>query len=188
MPVGRNEDGVFGTMLTALDPLALFAHVPVGVVHDSGRPPGYEDRSMRSASESRLSELLILLTRAAMQGALEPDPSDRLARLSRALLDVAALDPGAFVTHVTRLQLDARGQQLARIEAMVSRPAEYPPYWRAALEEYRRAITRSLARPDFFLPVEFQDPAGVASGFGRLRAFVGQFGALLQAWPAVTAR
>jgi hypothetical protein len=185
MPMGRNEDGVFGAMLTALDPLALFAHLPVGVVHDSGRPPAYEDRSMRSASESRVSDLLILLTRTAVQGALDPDPAARLARLAGALADLAALEPAPFAQYATRALLDARAQQLARIEMMVSRPSEYPPYWRAALEEYRRAITRSLARPDFFLPIEFQDAGGVDAGFERLRRFVGHCAALLQAWPAL---
>jgi hypothetical protein len=185
LPVGRNEDGVFGIMLTALDPLALAAHLPVGVVHDSGRPAVYEDRSMRSASESRLSDLLILLTRAAMQGALESDAGARLARLADGLVAVAGLEPRGFVQHATRMLLDARAQQLARIEAMVSRPAEYPPYWRAALEEYRRTITRSLARPDFFLPVEFHDAGSVDAGFELLQRFVAQFAALLGVWPAL---
>jgi hypothetical protein len=183
MPAGRNEDGVFGAMLTALDPLALFAHLPIGVVHDSGRPPVYEDRSMRSASESRVSDLLMLLARTAVQGALDADPSARLARLAGALADLAAFAPSSFSQYATRVLLDARAQQLARIEMMVGRPAEYPPYWRAALEEYRRTITRSLARPDFFLPIEFQGAGGVEAGFERLRRCVGQFAGVLQVWP-----
>jgi hypothetical protein len=185
MPVGRNEDGVFGAMLNALDPLALFAHVPVGVVHDSSRPPAYEDRSMRSASETRVSELLILLTRAAMQGALDTDPAVRLARLSGTLTELGRLDAGAFAAHVTRVMLDSRAQQLARIEAMVSRTAEYPPYWRSSLEEYRRTLVRSLARPDFFLPIEFQDAGGVDAGFRTVQQFVGGFGTLLASWPQI---
>ena len=187
MPAGRNEDGVFGAMLNAIDPLALFAHLPVGVVHDSGRPAVYEDRSMRSASESRVSDLLILLTRAAMQGALEEDAPMRLARLAHGLGEVAALEPRGFMQHVTRVLLDARAQQLARIEMMVGRPAEYPPWWRAALEEYRRAITRSLARPDFLLPIEFHDAGSVEAGFEALRTFLGRFAEVLGVWPALRA-
>jgi hypothetical protein len=187
MPAGRNEDGVFGAMIHAVDALTLFVHVPVGVVHDSDRAATYEDRSMRSASESRVSELLILLTRGAMQGALEGDPAARLARLAGALGEVAALEPRAFADHVTRVLLDARAQQLARIEAMVGRPAEYPPWWRSSLEEYRRTVVRSFTRPDVFLPIEFHDRAGIEAGFERLREFVGQFAALLRAWPALAA-
>ena len=183
MPVGRNEDGVFGAMLNALDPLALFAHVPVGVVHDSSRLAAYEDRSMRSASETRVSELLILLTRAAMQGGVDTDPAVRLARLSGTLTELGRLDAGAFAGHVTRVMLDSRAQQLARIEAMVSRTTEYPPYWRSSLEEYRRTLVRSLTRPDFFLPSEFQDAAVVESGFERLRRFLAVFAGLLRTWP-----
>jgi hypothetical protein len=185
VPIGRNEDGVFGAMVNALDPLALFAHVPVGVVHDSSRPAAYEDRSMRSASETRVSELLILLTRAAMQGAVDTDPAVRLARLAGTLAELGRLDPDAFARHVTRVMLDSRAQQLARIEAMVSRTAEYPPYWRSSLEEYRRTLVRSLARPDFFLPVEFQDAAGIEAGFRGVQEFVGAFGTLLARWPEI---
>ena len=187
-PIGRNEDGVFGAMVNALDPLTLFAYVPVGVVHDSSRPAVYEDRSMRSASETRVSELLILLTRAAMLGAVDTDPAMRLARLSGALVELGRLDAGAFTRHVTRVMLDSRAQQLTRIEAMVSRPAEYPPYWRSSLEEYRRALVRSLARPDFFLPVEFQEAGGVEAGFRTVQQFVGGFGTLLASWPEIWRR
>ena len=188
VPVGRNEDGVFGAMLHALDPLALFAHVPVGVVHDSSRPAVYEDRSIRSASETRVSELLILLTREALQRALDTDPAARLARLSGALAELGRLDAGGFARHVTRVMLDSRAQQLARIEAMVSRTPEYPPYWRSSLEEYRRTLVRSVARPDFFLPIEFQDAEGVEAGFKRLQEFVGGFCLLLTQWPDIWGR
>jgi hypothetical protein len=77
---------------------------------------------------------------------------------------------------------------LARIEAMVSRAAEYPPYWRSSLEEYRRALVRSLARPDFFLPVEFQEAGGVEAGFKTVQQFVGGFGTLLASWPDIWQR
>jgi hypothetical protein len=185
MPAGRNEDGVFGAMLHAVEPLTLFAHLAVGVVHESDRPAMYEDRAMRSASDTRVSDVLMLATRAAMLGATDLDPASRLARIASALIDLGRLDAQDFLTHVTRLVLDSRAQQLARIEAMVSRPAEYPPYWRAGLDEYRRAIVRGLARPDFFLPIEFQDAGGVEQGFSSVQRFVGGFGALLAAWPAI---
>jgi hypothetical protein len=183
MPSGRNEDGVFGAMLHAIESLSLFAHVPVGVVHDSDRSASYEDRSMRSASETRVSDVLMLATRAAMMGATELGSSSRLARLASVLTALGELDAPEFITYATRLVLDSRALQLARIEVMVSRAAEYPPYWRSSLEEYRRTVVRSLARPDFFLPIECQDAGGVEQGFNRLQGFVGDFGALLSAWP-----
>jgi len=172
-------------MLQAIEPLTLFAHMPVGVVHDSDRPAMYEDRTMRSASEIRVSELLMLMTRATMLGATETDPASRLARLAAVLIDLSRLDAPEFGAYSTRLVLDSRAQQLSRIDVMVSRPAEYAPYWRSSLEEYRRTFIRSLARPDFFLPIEFQDAGSVEEGFKRLQAFVGQLGALLRAWPGI---
>ena len=143
---------------------------------------------MRSASETRVSELLILLTRAAMHGAVDTDPARRLARLSGALVELGRLDAGAFTGHVTRVMLDSRAQQLTRIEAMVSRPAEYPPYWRSSLEEYRRAIVRNPARTDLFLPVEFQDAGGFDAGFRTVQQCVGAFGTLLASWPEIWQR
>ena len=38
--ISHNEDGVFGVLLAARDPSALFAHVPVGVFHDYIVQPG----------------------------------------------------------------------------------------------------------------------------------------------------
>ena len=59
--MNHNEDGVFGVLLAACDPSALFAHVPLGVVHDSHRPARHAGPRALSAAQCRLSELLIAL-------------------------------------------------------------------------------------------------------------------------------
>ncbi len=49
MPKGRNEDGVFGALLSYADATALSAHLPHGVIHDSIRPSAYDTREIASA-------------------------------------------------------------------------------------------------------------------------------------------
>ncbi len=41
LPTGRNEDGLFGMTLSAVDRAAVGGHIPYAVLHDSTRPSSY---------------------------------------------------------------------------------------------------------------------------------------------------
>jgi hypothetical protein len=186
MPLGRNEDGVFGAMLGAIDPLAVFAHLPMGVIHDSARPAIYEGRLMKSASEMRLSETMIAIIRSGMN-VITADPAARLGQLGNVLDDISRLDLQDFSIHLRHSVLGTRARQLSRIEAMLDQTSQYPAHWRSDLEAYRCTLIQSLARPDFFVPVEFQHCDSVRLGYVCTQQFVRQFAELISTWPALWA-
>jgi len=184
MPVGRNEDGVFGAMLAAHDPATAFGHIPVGILHDSDRPPERTEVPMLSARESRLAELVIHLVRRCSSALVSPSPAVRLQRLGEMLVDVASLDEPGLVDLVAKTTLEVRMREFEDAEEAAADP-RCPPYWRTALDEYRAEFLKHAVRPDFFLPVEFHDRGSMETGYRALRDFLRDFGRLVLAWPAL---
>ena len=183
MPVGRNEDGVFGAMLGFVDPAAAFAHLPVGVRHDSGRPSAYGDDRLRSARETRVSELLAAVTRSRASVTAPVEAAERLRFLGRGIRELGALAPADFAAFVADVVLGGRCQQITRLEADLATMPTCPDYYRAAFDEYRQAFRASATDRAFLLPVEFRDGGAIDDGFARLQSYVGRFGALIEAWP-----
>ena len=182
MPIGRNEDGVWGATLAFIDPRALYAHLPWGVWHDSNRPSRYET-PMPSARQSRVSEFLLFVITRVATATFATAQADRLRHLGRLFGEVAALPPADFRALVAEAKLSVMSQELTRAEAATFDPA-CPTHWRRAVDEYQRVFRESVVRPNYFLPIEFRTDSP-DDGFARLQRFVGDFGELLIWWPEI---
>lgn len=185
MPLGRNEDGVFGAMLAFCDPAALFGHIPYGIVHASERPPSYGHAAPLSATETRISELLIGLMRSCEAWPLAPSAIDRLKRLGEFLADLSRLELAAFVAFATRVTLETRQRELRHIDSALSGQSDYPDYWKGGLATYQVALLNSITRPDFFLPIECHGHSSLEDGFRGVQALLGRLGLQLAEWPTV---
>ncbi|ODS52292.1 MAG: hypothetical protein ABS36_16980 [Acidobacteria bacterium SCN 69-37] len=180
MPMGRNEDGVWGATLALIAPGALFAHLPWGVWHESDRPAQYENL-MPSARQSRLADFLLFVVTRLAPTTLATDPADRLRHLGRLFDDMAMLPAEDFRALVAESKLSTLSQELTRASSAAADPA-CPVYWRRALEDYQRVCRKSVTRPAFFLPIEFHD-GDLDAGFAEMQQFVARFGELLCWWP-----
>jgi alkylhydroperoxidase/carboxymuconolactone decarboxylase family protein YurZ len=185
MPSGRNQDGVFGALLLSCAPDTLFSHLPLGIIHDSDRPPTYDGPENQSASETRLSELLISLIQRGTPSDLTVAALERIKRIAGFFKELADTSPQDFQSYATRAALDTRYRELTVIEAALSKRSEYPGYWKAGFSAYRHALLTNVGRPDFFVPVEFQQRSSVESGFRQTQEFVRAFGRLLDNWPTL---
>jgi hypothetical protein len=185
MPCGRNQDGVFGAMLASSDPEALFSHIPYGIIHDAERAAAYEGPANRSASETRMSELVISLLQRAAPSDLPANPAHRMRRIATSFRELGEVSPQEFRTYTTRVLLDVRCHQLAKIESLVSNRSTYPDYWKADLCAYRQVLLSNLRRPEFFLPIESHSSVSIHDGFGNAQQFVHAFGRLLHVWPTL---
>jgi hypothetical protein len=184
MPVGRNEDGVWGATLGAIDPHALFAHVPYGVRHESDRPATYEDL-MPSARQSRICDLLLFLITRHGRATFAISPADRLRHLGQVLVDVGRLPAADFRILSTEARLSTLCNDIAQAESVMASDPMCPPHWRRAVDDYEQTFRRHVVAPDFFLPIEFKNSASLEEGFANAQAYVGRFGELLMWWPQI---
>jgi hypothetical protein len=184
VPLGRNEDGLFGAMLARIDPSSLCGHVPYGILHDSPRPSGYGDRDMPSATETRLTEFLVDVVRS-LEPSLEIAPDARLRHIAAHLADLASLPFRDFRFMVGNVALNARSRYLMHLRAMLAGTESYSATWHTAVDNYEHTLRASFSRPDFLLPIEFHRHATMDDGFMAMQRFLGRFAAFIDVWPAL---
>jgi hypothetical protein len=171
LPVGRNEDGVFGVTLGLTDENALFAHLPYGVIHDSQRPSSYaEDEKMVSARRTRLSDLILWLTQRSMHLLdLAGHGAVTLRQLGDGLANVQTMASDRQMSLFAEASLGVRCQGLAGADAVGLQPGPIVASYAASVADYRRAV------------VAFED-AGLAVGAAGLTQAVTAFARLMIAW------
>ena len=182
MPVGRNEDGVFGAMLSACDRSVVFGHVPFGIIHDSDRSSWRTGTRMLSATESRLAELILSLVLPTSFPEASTTPAGAIRRTGQAMMVLGEMDSGALKDLVTAVTREVREREFNRAMQTADDPA-CPDYWRTGLQEYRRAFLESSTKPGFFLPIEFHEHESVEEGFRAIGGFFRDFGRLADSWP-----
>jgi hypothetical protein len=182
LPLGRGEDAVFGTLMAFAEPDALFAHLSVGVVHDSHRPSSYAEDRMVSAKGTRVSELLVLLLQRAVPCAFGSSPAVRLRRFGELLVDVGSQPPDKFALLARDLLLAWRCQELMSVERELE-GRQASRHWRAAFDDYTRAFRSHLGQPKFFVPAEFKTAGSERQDFARVQTFLRAFGEFVSAWP-----
>jgi hypothetical protein len=185
MPIGRNEDSVFGAMLALADPLALFAHLPVGIIHDSNRSSLYPiDERTRSAQQTRISELLLLELQTMASSIPAGSIRERLEWIGHQLISLGETSPRTFAERVTHAVVTDRRRDLAMM-ASTAADTPLPDYWRAAVDAYRIALQESTKQPRFFVPIECQMPDSSVDRFTATQAFLRHFGELIVWWPRI---
>ncbi|MFL6278607.1 MAG: hypothetical protein ACJ731_00710 [Vicinamibacterales bacterium] len=186
LPTGRNEDGLFGATLSAIDGQTVSCHVPYAVIHASNRSPRYLTKGFPSTSETRLADLLISLIWSARIRANES--RRRLTRLGQWLQDLAALPAQDFVSVTSLATLRTRERELTVIESALENPDTYPPYWQRNFRAYRTLLLKNLQRSTFLLPLECHRRRTVDARYGELQQFVRSAGELYVAWPVLWAK
>jgi hypothetical protein len=184
LPVGRNEDGLFGAVMSAMDRRTTSCYLPYAAVHASNREARYRIARFPSASETRTADLLISLINFWPPTIRANDPGRRLVRLGEWLQDLGALSRSDFESATSVATLRTREMELRLINAALDDPS-YPAYWLRDLRAYKTLLLKNLEDPAFLLPLEFRGAASAAAAYDDLRRFVRQAGRLMSAWPSL---
>jgi len=186
LPTGRNEDGLFGMTLAAVDRGAVVGHIPYAVLHDSTRPAHYGQYAFVSATQTRVADLMIHLVNGWIPSTTAARPRQRLSRLAEWLGELADLDERDFAMTIVETILKARGRELALIDTALRPGSDYPEHWQRDLTRYRDTLLTNLRRTEFFLPVELSGRS-VRNGYAKIRKFIRMSSACLTVWPTLWA-
>lgn len=185
LPTGRNEDGLFGMTLSAIDRTAVVGHIPYAVLHDSSRPPGYGRYPFVSATQTRVADLMIHLINAWIPSTRAARPTRRLSRLAEWLGELAELDEQDLATAIVETIFRARERELGLIEAALRPGSGYPPHWQRDLTRYRDTLADNLRHPGFFLPIELSAGRSLRRGYRAFREYLRLSSASMAAWPTL---
>ncbi len=168
LPVGRNEDGLFGNLMLRCFPEACTVHLPFGVSHEAPENRPYH-RLPHEPQTIRLSELIILLLSACT--------ADDFRALGAHLVEVSS-SPERFVQYARQIVAGARSALLRKIEERWAAFQPMSPLWRTQTDTLRTRLQELIDSPDCWQPLELQDARETA----RIVALTGK---LIAWWPDI---
>ncbi|HWB17569.1 MAG TPA: hypothetical protein VG538_14270 [Vicinamibacterales bacterium] len=181
LPVGRNEDGVFGLTLRTTDDRSLSAHLPFGVIHDSRRSSHYSaDEVIPSARHLRPSDALMSLT-SMLRGATPPIfdlSAGFLPTVGRTFIAWSDLDAQDLAMLVAEAGLRFRCPEIAASsDRCVTGGTSNNDLYTRKIDDYREVFLESAARHDFW-PFDHS----THGSHGEFRQLLRAWGRLLMHW------
>lgn len=184
LPQFRNEDGAFGATLNASDPTALFAHVPVGVMHDSTRTPAYSVTPLQTLENIRVSEALMSLIDTYPSDEEITDPGIQLNCLAAHLHAIAGASIEKFSASIYQAVVQFKCKRLVDLDWQLNDGFCYPAFWIKDALMFRQALVSRLQSREYAIPSEWRH-LGEAQALEKFRAFVANFAGLLEWWARI---
>ena len=188
-PVGRGEDQVWQKLLHWSVPDSVVAHLPLAVRHRPAgvrqyAPADYLDPCAVFPGNAFLLGLLGTCPEPRPDPGMQIGPDERLAVLGRHLAAVAG-DPAKFAAMVHGAWRAYLSHHHSLAAASLASRADYPGWWRAALQEILERLARRLQH-DSDIPLEYATRVG-PEAIAMLRPDVVRFARLIEAWPQLRA-
>jgi len=186
VPVSRGQDLLFVMAIHTCLPDSFFGHLPFSLGH---RP--IEKRSFwtnevfRTASGFDTAKLLIECIDSCQFRADQKTGMERIHTLGRHLTSLGTLSPDDFDEFI-RLRYWQRSHIFSQqaIRYMESRP-DALPVWKKDVMKYIDLLTQSIARPDFFIPLDLVGDSDIELARHRAQRLVTEYGDLLTWWPDI---
>jgi hypothetical protein len=186
-PAYRNDEGIFGSLLSRCFEHRYAGHLPWTLVHAPTERRAYP--AANPMSSIRISDL-ILVCLSSWNGRLTGQTADQILRaLGEHLVELGSQAQEDFDEMIQLLLwrrasdvMTAMGSQLRRASA------EGRDYWTADLGMHMQALEQVLVRPEYIVPVDLLPSREPAEARRITRELVKHFGELLSWWPVIIER
>jgi hypothetical protein len=184
MPVMRNQDLVFGSLIIKCVPGALFGFIPRGILH----LPSQQRELARGAAALRAGKLMtgeslgFLIGFAQIRGKSRQGLLQSLAVRLKELTSEEAADLEGLIRSAVEPILVLWIEQLDKIIESCSGSSSF---WLKDVLELKAATLSALKERDYSVPWDLEQVFGPAEGQRHFYKLIGQFAALLHNWTAM---
>jgi hypothetical protein len=187
MPVQRNQDGVFATLLRSCFADSFFGYLPWLLLH---LPPtsrrGSGEYAWRSVDQVTSDQILQALVASFSPGPNGADPRRSLHALGQSLQDWGSAEPNDFEELVRLILWQQASQRVCQLESLLRETQGQPDFWAEDVQRVLVIWRESLADRRYVIPKDLVANFG-HEAFCRLQQLVLRFGRLLQIWTEMVA-
>lgn len=174
-PRFRNQDGVFGALVSCCNPHALFGLPSYAFFHAA--PPG---RSCYPGYNIRFSALVLAAVRECMRSSRH---AVTYPAVGQRMIELAGRSASDFRETIGKILPGIHEGTERRARDLLDTSADLPEFFQKLLVDYRRTVRRIRENGDLHLPLEFRHREGDA--WERVREEFLRFATLLLWWEGI---
>jgi hypothetical protein len=177
LPIGRNEDGVFGTLLNMAIPHALLGHIPLAVLHDARL-----GREYVQFPEFRLADLVLSLVERFNPGG-SATIAGLLRGLGQRLIESSSLPTTELNDLISESVLMREARKIKRT-SIIAKTDEVSKHFQEETAQYRHQLIQNVTSGPPIVPMELRNAFG-RDAYVKMREFLNLVGRVFYYWPDI---
>lgn len=180
MPIGWNQDGIFGSLLNSCFSNSFIGHLPFVIPH---LPPNVKAQSYQSVYASlvtiRSNDLLMEVIQSKKSWSSGKDPMENLFKLGLYIKELGGLSRHDFIESLRYIYVNLIRQRIQQAEQSLETHT-LEDYWANEVFKYIKTLQKGVMNSNYFLKQE--------KSFIEMESFqktMSRFGDLLIEWPKI---
>lgn len=188
MPVGRNQDSVFGYLLQHCYGPGAMAYLPIAVTHHSENHYAFKREDLYKIAPRICDIVMMILEANPVHSAVEAPP-DRLHSIGESIKRVGEQPIERFREYLFHLWLDTVKKRIGYMESLLQKHRGEPHYWAEDVERVMEAFETYTLERNTIIPADYENPSNLtheeyaAAAEDACREVIRMFGELLILWP-----
>ena len=183
-PQQRADDGIWASIMLALNNNSFIAHLPFAIYHEmenkiSFTKVNYEDTS----AEAGL--ITVLIIEHIKRNLLSLFPEITYENLGNKLIELSRLDDKQFTYFCHDQWLEYTGGIIAQLENLLVKYREKPKHWAIDIENFIALLEKQSVNPVNSLPREFRNHYSINESIRLYKLFFKDYGELIKCWPVI---
>jgi hypothetical protein len=186
MPVKRNQDGLFGTVLRACFEGSLFGHVPRVIHHLPNEARFYQlGEIWKCASRYRLCDTVAACVRSFKGSSEFACTEHSLRALGKHLIELGAMSQPDFDEYVQMQMWQMEAIYICFLEHQLREYVESPRFWVKDIHKHLSELRIALCTRERFAPQDLLEGRDIDKARDLARRLTFKFGQLLYWWPEI---
>jgi hypothetical protein len=184
----RNEDGLFGAVLVACEPSAVFGHLPVTIGHEPEEPRRRPfEHVLSQAGLVGANDVVAGLVALSRSDVDTRSPARAMESLGSVLVAWTKVPAPEVFERIWWMLARRLAQRLSRIDMLLREASRAPAFWARDLDALADAVRARAEEPERAVPVEWEAERDRDAARAHALDHVRAYGELLAAWPALSA-
>lgn len=185
IPMGRNTDGLFGTVMHLGVPHGYVAFAPWVMKHDATPRPSSRQTMIDTAPNIYGNDILLRILRSADLAPPSDDPNVMLPAVGRALAHAAACESDEFAELLYLHMARTRTHDLSMLERALKFFKGEPTHWAVDVRKTAEHVRHLLTQPALAHPHDLTRAHGARRAVELLQHAAQCYAKVLVAWPRI---
>ena len=183
-PNGRNQDGIWASLLQGLDNCSLIGHLPFSIFHDFSNKKKMSDETYQDTSADFGLITNLIIDSLIYYGDLFP-VSNNYEKVGNSLITFSNLSDNDFIAFCHKKWMEYVCKIIEQIERLLEQYNHKPRHWASDAAEYIELLEKQSVIKTNSLPAEFRKKYSTEKAIKQYKLFFSNYGSLIKNWPAI---
>ena len=183
-PCGRNEDGIWASVMLSLDKNSFIAQLPFAIYHETSNKKDFTDKDFEDTTAG-FGIMTLLIIDHIKKKLFSLYRKATYKTFGEYLILLSDFSDENFLSLCHDLWLEYTANSIERLEKLLVENRRKPKHWAFDTEKYIDLFQAQSSIPENAIPKELRNNYSILEALNKYKSFFRDYGELLINWPVI---